>query len=53
MPRTTDITELDVQRQNIDMVAIKQTKIVSIAIKLKLFHLEFFYSYKMAGYKLS
>lgn len=33
MPRTTDITELDVQRQNIDMVAIKQTKIVSIAIK--------------------
>lgn len=50
VPGSTEITELDVQRQNINMVAVKQTKIIPIVFALPM---EFFYSYKMASYKLS
>lgn len=46
MSRTTKMTELDVQRQNVVMKAVKQIEIVSIIFA---FHMEFFYSYKMAG----
>lgn len=50
MPRTTEITDWDMQRQNMEMVAVKQTQIAPIVFTL---HMEFFYSYKMAAYKLS
>ena len=50
MSGTTKIKELDMQRQNIDMLAVKQMKIAPIVFAS---HMEFFYSYKMPRYKLS
>ena len=50
IPRVTEITELDVQRQKIDMVEVKQMKTAPIVLS---FHMKFFYSYKMASYILS
>lgn len=39
VPRRTEITKLDVQRQYINMVAVKQIKIIPIVFAL---HMEFF-----------